>query len=358
MLRLYLYFIGVWFCLPSLSAQVRWDANVSIANIWKHSEEILFPTDVLSYAIDLRATMQSPETMEGLSHLQDVSIYYGGSVRYMGHEYLGYASSIYAGVEKRLLAFENFNITIGAHTGIAYVSQSYRADNRNVAIGSALNSTSEFSLKTYYIPSESLRLKLGMDFTHYSNGALQLPNLGLNYYNISFGLSQTIEYSERSSDEFRSKFRFSAGIRAASAEWLHPYQSKYPIVQFNAACLIQKRKKVTWRLGAALERNYVIYNQALMNDRYASADEARNDLNRWVAFIGRDIHFRNYALYLQSGYHLRALLLAPPSRMVNTLGVKRYFMIDRAFSFSLGAYLNAHATVAEYIGIGLEVILF
>ena len=99
------------------------------------------------------------------------------------------------GHSTHLIAFGN----LGIHSkgkgilkfggGIALISEKFDLENniKNTAIGSSLNGAIAFeyhfpiSLKGGFSLSPSLR------FTHYSNGAYRLPNLGLNL--ISMGLS-------------------------------------------------------------------------------------------------------------------------------------------------------------------------
>lgn len=50
----------------------------------------------------------------------------------------------------------------------------------NLVIGSKNNVFIDFGIQTHYQLSEKIRLGMGLSFHHFSNGALQLPNKGIN----------------------------------------------------------------------------------------------------------------------------------------------------------------------------------
>ena len=111
------------------------------------------------------------------------------------------------GHSTHLIAFGN----LGVHSkgkgrlkfggGIAFISKKFDLEKniKNAAIGSSLNGAIAFeyqfpiSLKRGFSLSPSLR------FTHYSNGAYRLPNLGLNLFSMGLSLEKNRIHKSNSS---------------------------------------------------------------------------------------------------------------------------------------------------------------
>jgi len=85
----------------------------------------------------------------------------------------------------------NLNLRIGA--GLAYVEKVYNAETNplNQAFSTHLNATLNLQLQGIYRISDNWSLLAGAEIAHLSNGAYQMPNLGLNNVSLFTGISHS-----------------------------------------------------------------------------------------------------------------------------------------------------------------------
>lgn len=83
---------------------------------------------------------------------------------------------------------DEFSGTFGM--GIAYLSKIYDPNKnvKNTAVGSHVNAFINLGLKYRHYFKENIYFVMGLNFTHSSNGAIRLPNLGINLVQFNFGL--------------------------------------------------------------------------------------------------------------------------------------------------------------------------
>ncbi len=77
--------------------------------------------------------------------------------------------------------------------GIGYIQKTFDADNnyKNVAIGSHLNCALTLQPRFKTRISEHLEFNGGLSLSHFSNGSVATPNLGLNLASVTGGLAYT-----------------------------------------------------------------------------------------------------------------------------------------------------------------------
>ena len=81
-----------------------------------------------------------------------------------------------------------FEIAIGS--GIAYLNQPFNIidNNTNNVIGSKINNVTQLKFLNSFKVKETFYLTAGLAFTHFSNGKVQKPNLGINVLSGNVGL--------------------------------------------------------------------------------------------------------------------------------------------------------------------------
>ncbi|MFN5476064.1 MAG: acyloxyacyl hydrolase, partial [Sphingobacteriales bacterium] len=86
------------------------------------------------------------------------------------------------------------NFTYGIGAGIAWNFNHYhKVDNPgNEAIGSSVNAHLQASFNMYYWLSDHFIMGIGTGFRHFSNGALQKPNAGINIIPLTLSLQYKI----------------------------------------------------------------------------------------------------------------------------------------------------------------------
>ena len=143
--------------------------------------------------------------------------------------------------------------------GIAFISKKFDLEKniKNAAIGSSLNGAIAFeyqfpiSLKRGFSLSPSLR------FTHYSNGAYRLPNLGLNLFSMGLSLEKNRTHKSNSS-------------------------------KTEAPSLERKRLQA----GLSIGRNQLIDPESQISNNYnLSLKYIQTDPSNFILGLGTDIHY-------------------------------------------------------------------
>lgn len=75
-------------------------------------------------------------------------------------------------------------------TGLGYLTEKFdiNKNRNNMAIGSNVNGCIQMSLIYNTAINHKINLKTGLGFTHYSNGAMRVPNLGVNMPSLFVGM--------------------------------------------------------------------------------------------------------------------------------------------------------------------------
>ena len=85
--------------------------------------------------------------------------------------------------------------------GLGYVEKIFDANtnNRNIVIGSHINTKIVFRAEKEFTLSENNHFNLGVGVCHFSNGAYQTPNLGINFllFNMGYSYIKTTSFKER-----------------------------------------------------------------------------------------------------------------------------------------------------------------
>ncbi len=121
---------------------------------------------------------------------------YHGSVG--NRELLGRYTGVYGFTEFpiwKIRAFET-NVKLGA--GLGLTNRCFDNAPQNIAIGSYLNGMICIGIKSMWRRKND-HLSIGIDMTHFSNGAAKLPNYGINipYFSIGYGRNLASRKSQK-----------------------------------------------------------------------------------------------------------------------------------------------------------------
>ena len=112
---------------------------------------------------------------------------------------LGSAYAIYPYLNFHLYQENSFSLNYRFGTGIGYLTKKFdRLDNyKNIAIGSHFNITLNMFYELKWILFKKIFISGGIGLTHFSNGSLKTPNLGINIPTVNFGLAYKFSSSEK-----------------------------------------------------------------------------------------------------------------------------------------------------------------
>lgn len=111
--------------------------------------------------------------------------------------------------------------------GAGYIQKGFHADDnhKNVAVGSKINFSLILQPHLKINISDRISFTGGLSLTHYSNGSVSTPNLGLNVASLTGGLSWRFEEEgyimKKQLPEFRKNNRYTAFI-ALSSKQIYP----------------------------------------------------------------------------------------------------------------------------------------
>lgn len=102
---------------------------------------------------------------------------------------LGNLYGLYPYINFPFIRNENLSFNVKVGTGISYVTKKFETleNHKNIAIGSHFNALIVLRLNSQIRIYKSLLWETGLGITHFSNGAFQMPNLGLNIVTASTG---------------------------------------------------------------------------------------------------------------------------------------------------------------------------
>lgn len=164
--------------------------------------------------------------------------------------YLNLANPKELGNGYSLYPFINFNLTHGQRfrlkfriaQSLGYLSKKFdRLENhKNTTIGSHFNGFVNLRLNATIQLSSNLRLETGIGLTHFSNGAMDLPNQGINIPTFSLGLgyhfhTQNIKLTPDTFSIPKNRTRFIVYANAGLCSIDPPGSRKYPayVTSFN-----------------------------------------------------------------------------------------------------------------------------
>ncbi len=111
-------------------------------------------------------------------------------------ELLGRYTGIYGFSELPLVKIKSFESNFKLATGLAVTTKCFQNEPQNIAIGSFLNAIICVGVKSMW-RWKNHHVSLGLDMTHFSNGASKLPNYGINmpYLSVGYGRNLSMKKS-------------------------------------------------------------------------------------------------------------------------------------------------------------------
>ncbi|MEA2105787.1 MAG: acyloxyacyl hydrolase [Bacteroidota bacterium] len=106
------------------------------------------------------------------------------------NEEMGMANAIYGYINVPLFLRKKFEVRYNISGGLAYLTKG------NVAIGTHLNLYFDININTRIPLSNRLYLVNAFGATHFSNGAMKMPNLGLNLFSYRLGIHYQLSGTE------------------------------------------------------------------------------------------------------------------------------------------------------------------
>jgi hypothetical protein len=248
----------------------------------------------------------------------------------------------------------NFNrnliLTIG--TGIAYITNPYHKinNNKNIAIGSHLNSSSY--IKLFYRKEkiiDRIGLQAGFSFLHASNASIKAPNKGVNVWGLNLGLNYDLDDSSKTykvtknARNYREPIKFNLALYGGFNESDFIDIGSFPFMIFSAFLDKRLDRKSALQFGAELHLHYSVKES---NKFYYifNGDVTNNTYHYWKrdsVFIGYELFINKTSIFSQIGYYVYSPEIQEEN-IYERIGAKRYLNTNFFASLSIKAHiLNA-----------------
>lgn len=371
MKKILLLFLGLLW-MGHVEAQFRkgmnLEAHVHFGTVIKHTPELLFKQPGITSGIDLNLTWQTYGRKEWHQLQKYPKIGAGIMIFDLGNpDTLGRAYGFHYNINIPLSKKEQFGMKFQFASGFALLDRPFNrlTNPNNNAIGSRLNVIAHVKFMSAYRISPSWRFNFGASFTHFSNGAAQLPNFGINIASAIVGFSYTpkpLQESDYIQHDISKKSPRKLGLRLEYSLGYRESQTiggpRYPIKAYSIAGVYYLSKTNRVFLGSDYEFNRATYVFGKNVFAFNSEKEAFWGASRITVFLADEFVFGNFGLTLQAGTYLGDFSFQVPSFMYFKL-IGRYYVpilknpSTRAFA---GISLKSHFSIAEYfaLNVGLE----
>jgi hypothetical protein len=115
------------------------------------------------------------------------------NVRFVNSNELGSPVAVYGKLEIPILRYEKFSFMTHLGGGFAFNWKSYSENRFNFVMGADESFFSEGGLSLEYKLTPELLIDAGITFTHFSNGALKVPNDGVNLFGPKISLGYNFD---------------------------------------------------------------------------------------------------------------------------------------------------------------------
>ncbi|MFT5166877.1 MAG: hypothetical protein ACI8P3_002109 [Saprospiraceae bacterium] len=336
--------------------------------IIKHTPELLFDGKGLTTGFEVNLTWQTYGRKEWHQFQHYPKIGVGLMVLNMGdRDTMGIAYGIDYNVTIPLINRKKFRLDGLFASGFAMLDRPFNriSNPNNNAIGSRLNVIAHMKFLSSYRFNPNWKLNFGFSFTHFSNGAAQLPNFGVNIGSGTLGVTYTPvpleptdfikhDISKASAKKFGFRLEYSIGFRESQTIG----GPRYPIKAYSIAGVYYLNRVNRVFLGSDYEYNRALYVFGTNVFAFNSDREAFWGASRITLFVADEFVFGNFGATLQAGYYFGNFSYQLPQPIYFKL-IARYYVpilkkpFTRAFA---GIMLKSHFSVAEYfaLNVGLE----
>lgn len=244
---------------------------------------------------------------------------------------LGNVLSLYATFERPFYRHKRWQMSYAFSTGAAYAFSPYHTERNidNELVGTHFNIYFGAGVHVAYRLQRNWALQAGLEFFHYSNGAVSRPNKGANHVGPSLSLlytpfaEATWQHYARASKPFQKQFYLEPEVSVAFKTLNEDWQ----LTQFDTPPTDPNYRRKHFHL-------YTSYNASFsMMYRYA---------RRWSSGLALDVNRGNYARHVEqldteAGYELKH---SPWS--VGISARHHVFYSQLSLRMALGAYLYRH----------------
>ena len=285
--------------------------------------------------------------------LRGVSLMYQdfGNKEVLGQGYAIFGHTSFPIIQKPKFGFLDFRIG----TGLSYITKRYdlATNPKNNAIGSHINGfvNLQFNYNKHF---NHWHLGAGIEFSHYSNAATKVPNLGLNVPSINFNVGYDIQgrqvyaankrKTEPSNHEVMMKDDFHIYGVFTSKQNAAKFNKPKSRPVYGITAYYSKSLGKRWKLDGALDLFYNGGNRHYLDtSAYTISETFQLGL-----YFGGSIHFYRAEFIVGVGAYVVSQV-SPFGRIYNRLGFRYHFTDNLMGTVAI----KAHFGIADYLEVGV-----
>jgi len=266
------------------------------------------------------------------------------------NKYMGNVFAIYPHINFSIIRKDNFLFTFRMGSGLGYITKSFeRTENyKNIAIGSHLNAAINACFETYFRISKKISLNAGFGFTHFSNAAFKMPNLGINVPTVSAGVyykfKESIVLPNKTDLSFSKKIQYQISLTGGLKELYPEGGSKFGTYSVSFCTLKPLNIKTSAGIGFDLFYDTSIL-QILKNDNNPVAHNY--EILKPALCASYEILISKVSIYLQVGGYIYKI---SGNKLLYEKLSWRYYFSEHMFA---SIALKAHFPVADDFDFGI-----
>jgi hypothetical protein len=269
---------------------------------------------------------------------------------------LGYGIAAFPHINFPLNKREFLNLNLRLGIGIAYVSRIFHhiENHKNNAISTHLNGSINFQLENTINITNRLSMRNGIGFTHFSNGAYRMPNLGINLATLNSGLHYQFGQTKtparietQPSREIVKKTANFSVIGTVGFKSLYVLSPVYPVYTLRSSYDKMVSDKSAFGVGFD-----VVYNSSLTEKLMRMEGISVNSM-REIIQPGINLSYAlvvdNLSIYINKGvyltqvdkqaglfYHRIGMKYRCNNRIVANVSLKSHFAVADHFEYGIG----------------------
>ncbi len=171
-------------------------ASISHGFIAPHHNEFKYfiKNHIKSFELSINKQTNGAKEWEQIARYPSLGI--GYYYAHLGNnQILGEVHALYSNISMSILNKKYFGLNYSFSTGIAYLTKKYDFETNytNIAISSNLNVYLSLGISAKYKFPKKVEITNSIKITHYSNGASNMPNKGLNIVTYQLGFNYMLK---------------------------------------------------------------------------------------------------------------------------------------------------------------------
>lgn len=275
---------------------------------------------------------------------------------YFNNSAIGNPFALYTFMELPFLRREKFTISGNLSVGMTFNINEYDSisNKRNIAIGTDRNVYIDISGIAKYKLNSRFEIGAGIKLQHFSNGAIKMPNLGLNMASGQVALTyypwQTVsKFKSGTSPSPFKKYEFTTML-AFGGKGKDEDGSDTKYLNSTLSFCTSKRLNTKRNLGLGVD---LFYNEYIKNELDNNADDVpRSQLMSYAIFASSDLIANKFRMTIQLGTYLwRKTDYSIP---IYERVALRYYITNKFFG---NVSIKAHGAKAQFIEWGFGITL-